>query len=148
MKNLLSTKKNQSGVGLLEALIAVALSSIIILGGVYSMSRMLVSQQQNNLQYIAINELRAKLQGATAKEKNEWCAGTSRPTIHLLKEDGCIDKEDDCIKITVTCKKVDINIINSNSTYNKKIPDELLTIKFEINEASLGGEITVGEALE
>ena len=141
MKNLLSTNKNQSGVGLLEALIAVALSSIIILGGVYSMSRMLVSQQQNNLQYIVINELRAKLQGATAEEKEKWCAGDSKPTITLPKEDNSID-------ITVTCKKVDINIINSNSTYNKKIPDELLPIKFEINEASLGGKITVGEELE
>nr|WP_181718070.1 prepilin-type N-terminal cleavage/methylation domain-containing protein [Psychrobacter sp.]QJS05713.1 pilus assembly protein PilV [Psychrobacter sp.] len=141
MKNLLSTNKNQSGVGLLEALIAVALSSIIILGGVYSMSRMLVSQQQNNLQYIVINELRAKLQGATAEEKEKWCAGDSKPTITL-------PKEDNSIYITVTCKKVDINIINSNSTYNKKIPDELLPIKFEINEASLGGKITVGEELE
>lgn len=141
MKNLLSTNKNQSGVGLLEALIAVALSSIIILGGVYSMSRMLVSQQQNNLQYIVINELRAKLQGATAEEKEKWCAGDSKPTITLPKEDNSID-------ITVTCEKVDINIINSNSTYNKKIPDELLPIKFEINEASLGGKITVGEELE
>jgi len=141
MKNSLSTKKNQSGVGLLEALIAVALSSIIILGGVYSMSRMLVSQQQNNLQYIVINELRAKLQGATAGEKEKWCAGDSKPTITLPKEDNSID-------ITVTCKKVDINIINSNSTYNKKIADELLPIKFEINETSLGRKITVGEALE
>src|SRR5699024_2858798 len=99
MKNSLSTKKNQSVVGLLEALIAVALSSIIILGGVYSMSRMLVSQQQNNLQYIVINELRAKLQGATAEEKEKWCAGDSKPTITLPKEDNSID-------ITVTCKKV------------------------------------------
>ena len=141
MKYLLSTKKSQSGVGLLEALIAVALSSIVILGGVYSMSRMLVSQQQNNLQYIVINELRTKLQSATVEEKKQWCADESNPTITLPKQDISID-------ITVICKKVDINIINSNSTYNKKIADELLPIKFEINEASLGGKITVGKALE
>ena len=141
MKHLFSIKKNQRGVGLLEALIAVALSSIVILGGVYSMSRMLVSQQQNNLQYIVINELRTKLQSATVEDKKKWCAGESEPTITLPKQGNSID-------ITVTCKKVDINIINSNSTYNKKIPDELLPIKFEINEASLGGKITVGEALE
>ena len=141
MEYLLSTKKSQSGVGLLEALIAVALSSIVILGGVYSMSRMLVSQQQNNLQYIVINELRTKLQSATVEDKKKWCAGESEPTITLPKQGNSID-------ITVTCKKVDINIINSNSTYNKKIPDELLPIKFEINKTSLGRKITVGEALE
>lgn len=140
MKNSLSTKKNQSGVGLLEALIAVALSGIIILGGVYSMSRMLVSQQQNNLQYIVINELRAKLQGATAEEKNEWCAGTSKPNIHLLKEDDSID-------ITVTCESMEVTIVNSANQESKPI-DEWQPIKFEIYEASLGGKITVGEALE
>lgn len=141
MKQLFLIKKHQRGVGLLEALIAVALSSIIILGGVYSMSRILVSQQQNNLQYIVINELRTKLQSATVTDKKQWCAGESKPIITLPKQGNSID-------ITVICKKMDINIINSNSTYNKKIPDELLTIKFEINEASLGGKITVGEALE
>lgn len=141
MKNSLSTKKNQSGVGLLEALIAVALSGIIILGGVYSMSRMLVSQQQNNLQYIVINDLRTKLQSATAKEREDWCADGPPPTITL-------PKQKDPINITVTCKKVGISIINSNPTYNRPIPDVSLAIKFEINEASLGGDITVGEALE
>lgn len=141
MKNSLSTKKNQSGVGLLEALIAVALSGIIILGGVYSMSRMLVSQQQNNLQYIVINDLRTKLQSATAKEREDWCAGGLPPTITLPKQKLPIN-------ITVTCKKVGISIINSNPTYNRPIPDVSLAIKFEINEASLGEKITVGEALE
>lgn len=62
MKPIISSKSNQKGVGLLEALIAVALSSIIILGAVYSTGRMLKSQQQNNLQYIVINKLRTKLQ--------------------------------------------------------------------------------------
>lgn len=141
MKHLFSIKKNQRGVGLLEALIAVALSSIIILGGVYSMSRMLVSQQQNNLQYIVINDLRTKLQSATAKEREDWCAGGLPPTITLPKQKVPIN-------ITVTCKKVGISIINSNPTYNRPIPDVSLAIKFEINEASLGEKITVGEALE
>ena len=143
MKHLFSIKKNQRGVGLLEALIAVALSSIIILGGVYSMSRMLVSQQQNNLQYIVINDLRTKLQSATIEERKQWCK-ESDPIIPTISH----PKENDPIVIKVTCKKVDINIINSNSTYNKKIKDESLPIKFEINNASLGGKITVGEALE
>ncbi|WP_198333433.1 prepilin-type N-terminal cleavage/methylation domain-containing protein [Psychrobacter aquimaris] len=142
MKHLFLIKKSQRGVGLLEALIAVALSSIVILGGVYSMSRMLVSQQQNNLQYIVINDLRTKLQSATAKEREDWCAGgLPPPTITL-------PKQEDPINITVTCKKVGISIINSNPTYNRPIPDVSLAIKFEINEASLGEKITVGEALE
>ena len=53
MKPIHSIKRSQAGLGLLEALIAVALSAIVILGSAYSMGRMLVSQQQTNLQYIA-----------------------------------------------------------------------------------------------
>lgn len=69
MKQLLLIKENQSGVGLLEALIAVAISGILILGAVYSTSRILVSQKEKNLQYIVINDLRNKLQNATVAEK-------------------------------------------------------------------------------
>lgn len=144
MKHLLLIKKNQNGVGLLEALITVALSSIIILGGIYSMSRMLVSQQQNNLQYIVINDLRTKLQSATVEEKKQWCKEFDPiiPSITLPKETTATD-------IIVTCKPMKVAIINyANSTYNKTIEDELQPIKFEINKASLGGKITVGEGLE
>nr|WP_181718031.1 type II secretion system protein [Psychrobacter sp.]QJS05950.1 hypothetical protein [Psychrobacter sp.] len=146
MKRLISIKKNQSGVGLLEALIAVALSSIVILGGVYSMSRMLVSQQQKNLQYIVINELRTKLQSATVEEKKQWCKEFDPiiPTISHPKENAPI-----VIEVTCESMEVKVTIVNSaNQTYNKTIEDELQPIKFEINEASLGGKITVGEALE
>lgn len=141
MKRITSIKVNQNGVGLLEALIAVALSSIIILGAVYSTGRMLVSQQQNNLQYIVINELRTKLQNATVEQKKSWCTGTSKPTIVL-------PKETEVIEITVTCESMEVTINNAdNSTYNKTITEKQ-PIKFEIESDSLGGEVTVGEALK
>lgn len=142
MKHLISIKTNQSGVGLLEALIAVALSTIVILGAVYSTSRMLVSQQQNNLQYIVINELRAKLQTATVEEKDEWCLSSVTPIITLPKETTSTD-------ITVTCKSMKVAVINSaNPTYNKTIEDERQPIKFEIDNDSIGGKVTMGEVLE
>lgn len=141
MKRITSIKVNQNGVGLLEALIAVALSSIVILGAVYSTGRMLVSQQQNNLQYIVINDLRAQLQNATVEQKNDWCIGTSKPTIVL-------PKETEVIEITVTCESMEVTVNNAkNSTYNKTIPEKQ-PIKFEIESASLGGKVTVGEALK
>lgn len=140
MKQLTLTKINQHGVGLLEALIAVALSSIVILGAIYSTGRMLVSQQQNNLQYIVINELRTKLQNATVEQKNAWCTGTSHPTVILPKETESID-------IKVTCESMEVTVNNTaNSTYNKTIT-ERQPIKFEIESPSLGGKFTVGEAL-
>lgn len=141
MKQIISTRPNQNGVGLLEALIAVALSSIVILGAIYSTGQMLVSQQQNNLKYIVINELRTKLQNATVEQKNTWCAGTSHPTIILPKETEAID-------VTVTCESMEVTVNNAaNSTYNKTITEKQ-PIKFEIESASLGGKVTVGEALK
>ena len=141
MKRITSIKVNQNGVGLLEALIAVALSSIIILGAVYSTGRMLVSHQQNNLQYIVINEVRTKLQNATVEQKNTWCTGTSKPTIVL-------PKETEVIEIKVTCESMEVTVNNAaNSTYNKTITEKQ-PIKFEIEGASLGGKVTVGEALK
>lgn len=140
MKQITSTKINQNGVGLLEALIAVALSSIVILGAVYSTGRMLVSQRQNNLQYIVINELRNKLQNATVEQKNAWCAGLSKPTITLPKEE--------TIEIKVTCESMEVTVSNTaNPSYNKTITEKQ-PIKFEIESTSLGGKMTVGEALK
>lgn len=143
MKRLISTKKNQNGVGLLEALIAIALSSIVILGAVFSITRILVSQKQNNLQYIVINELRTKLQTATVEQRNQWCkVPPIVPTITL-------PKETETINIKVTCESTDVTVINStNPTYNKTIKDEIQPLTFEINSASLGGKVTVGERLK
>lgn len=141
MKPIISSKSNQKGVGLLEALIAVALSSIVILGAVYSTGQMLKSQQQNNLQYIVINKLRTKLQSATVEQKEAWCTGTSHPTITL-------PNETEAIEITVTCESIEVTVNNAtNPTYNKTITEKQ-PVKFEIESASLGGKVTVGEALK
>lgn len=144
MKRLISTNKGQSGVGLLEALIAIMLSSIVILGAAFSISRILVSQKQSNLQYIVINELRNKLQTATVEQRNQWCKVVPPivPTITL-------PKETEVINIKVTCESTDVTIINSsNPTYNKTIKDEMQPLTFEIDSPSLGGKVTVGEGLK
>lgn len=145
MKQLLLTKKNQNGVGLLEALIAVALSSIIILGAVYSTSRMLVSQKEKNLQYIVINDLRNELQNATAADKEKWCKEVDVPNISYPQESDGID-------IKVTCESMKIAVINpANETLNKTIKDEsqpIVTFRFEIDSTLLGGKVTMGEVLK
>lgn len=143
MKQLLLIKESQSGVGLLEALIAVALSSIIILGAVYSTSRILVSQKEKNLQYIVINDLRNKLENATIEEKKQWCKG-----VHPVVPNISYPQESNVINIKVTCESMKIAVINSNETFNKTIEDTLQPIKFEIDNASLGGKVTVGELLK
>lgn len=144
MKQLLLIKENQSGVGLLEALIAVAISGILILGAVYSTSRILVSQKEKNLQYIVINDLRNKLQNATVAEKKEWCKEVD-PVVPNIS----YPQESDVINIKVTCESMKIAVINSaNGTYNKTIEGELQPIKFEIDSAFLGGKVTVGEVLK
>lgn len=139
MKRIPSIKKSQTGLGLLEALISVALSSIVILGAVYSTGRMLVSQQQSNLQYIVINELRDKMQNASVEQKNKWCSGVEFPTIRLPKE-----TEETNIKVTCDAMSVTVNSTNTslNATVNDTQP-----IKFEIENSSLGGKVTVGESL-
>ena len=143
MKQLTLAKANQEGVGLLEALVAVALSAIVILGAIYSTSRILVSQQENNLHYIVVNELRNKLQTATAAQKDEWCKTnpTVKPSITLPGSTGAT-------QITVVCGNVTLTVTGNTanpsvtSTFTEKQP-----IKFEVQVPQLGGKVTVGEAL-
>jgi len=131
-------KKHEHGVGLLEALISVALSSIVILGAAYSMGRMLTSQQQVNFQYIVKNELQTRLQNATVEQKEKWCNKEVIPTIVLPKDQSST-------VITVECETVDITV--NNEPNNKTIPD-IKSIKFKINSPLLGGDLTMGEYLK
>ncbi|GAA4999770.1 hypothetical protein GCM10023206_00940 [Acinetobacter puyangensis] len=131
-------RQYQKGVGLLEALVAVLLSSIVILGAAYSTGRILANQKQTNMQYIVINELRTKLQTATTAEKKDWCDGTGIPTITLPGESTTQN-------ITVTCASVNVTV-NSTASNNKTIA-MTQPIKFEIESALLGGKLTVGETL-
>ena len=143
MKQLTLAKANQEGVGLLEALVAVALSAIVILGAVYSTSKILVSQQENNLHYIVVNELRNKLQTATKAEKAEWCKTnpTVKPFITLPGASAATE-------ITVVCGDVTLTVTGNTanpsvtSTFTEQQP-----IKFEVQVPKLGGKVTVGEAL-
>lgn len=140
MKPLHLIKRYQHGVGMLEAMIAVLLSSIVILGVSYGMGRVLTSQKQTNLQYVVVNELRAKLQTATPDQKTKWCNGSEIPTITLPKETSALD-------IAVVCPSFDITINsptnnNANATISIQQP-----IKFTVTSPLLGGDLIVGEEL-
>jgi prepilin peptidase dependent protein B len=139
MKPIHSIKRSQAGLGLLEALIAVALSAIVILGSVYSMGRMLVSQQQTNLQYIVVNQLRDKMQNASVEQTKNWCEKTEVPTIRL-------PKQTTDTTITVICEAMQVTVNSTNTTLNYTVTDKQ-PLKFEIEDAMLGGKVTVGESL-
>lgn len=139
MKPIHSIKRSQAGLGLLEALIAVALSAIVILGSVYSIGRIVVSQQQTNLQYIVVNQLRDKMQSASVQQKKKWCEKTEVPTIRLPKQ-----TED--TEITVICESMRVTVNSSNTTLNYTIDDKQ-PLKFEIDSLMLDGKMTVGESL-
>lgn len=139
MKPIHSIKRSQAGLGLLEALIAVALSAIVILGSVYSMGRMLVSQQQTNLQYIVVNQLRDKMQNASVEQKKNWCEKTEVPIIRL-------PKQTTDTTITVICEAMQVTVNSTNTTLNYTVTDKQ-PLKFEIEDAMLGGKVTVGESL-
>ncbi len=138
MKISHSIKKHQHGVGLIEALVSVALSSIVILGAAYSTGRMLTSQQQMNLQFIVKNELQARLQNATAEQKEKWCNKEITPTIVLPKEQNATE-------IKVECETVNITVNNAS---NNKTISEIQPVKFELDSDLLGGKLTVGESLK
>ena len=139
MKPIHSIKRSQAGLGLLEALIAVALSAIVILGSAYSMGRMLVSQQQTNLQYIVVNQLRDKMQSASVEQKKNWCEKTEVPTIILPKQ----TKD---TTITVICESMQVTVNSTNRSLNYTVTDKQ-PLKFEIEDSMLGGKVTVGESL-
>lgn len=139
MKHIPSTRKYQAGLGLLEALIAVALSAIVILGSIYSTGRMLASQQQTNMQYIVVNEMRDMIQNASVQQKKDWCSGVEVPTIQLPKENNLTE-------IKVICDAMAVTVNSSNSTLNYTVNDTQ-PLKFEIESKGLGGKVTVGESL-
>lgn len=148
MKQLTLAKANQEGVGLLEALVAVALSAIVILGAVYSTSKIMVSQRENNLHYIVVNELSRQMQAATMAQKESWCNGASKPNITLPNATSPTD-------ITVSCPDVSITVEDGNRTGTSLgtsiIPTKTFTEKqpmvFTVNIPTLGGDVKVGETL-
>lgn len=148
MKQLTSVKDSQTGIGLLEAIISVALSAIVILGAVYSTSKIMVSQRENNLHYIVVNELSSKMQAATVAQKESWCNETSKPTITLPNAA--------LATITVSCPEVSITVQDGNNTgtsIGTSIPIMTFTEKqpmvFTVDVPTLGGDVKVkvGETL-
>ena len=140
MKQLTSIKDSQTGIGLLEAIISVALSAIVILGAVYSTSKIMVSQRENNLHYIVVNELSRQMQAATVAQKESWCKGDTNPAITLPNATSTT-------AITVSCSPIEIEVTGdtSNPPSTKKFTEQSMV--FTVNVPALGGDVTVGEAL-
>ena len=142
MKQLILARANQEGVGLLEALVAVALSAIVILGAVYSTSKIMVSQRENNLHYIVVNELSRQMQAATMAQKESWCNGASKPDITLPNATSPTD-------ITVSCPDVSITVgttsLGTSIIPTKTIPEKQPMV-FTVNIPTLG-DVKVGETL-
>ena len=103
------------------------------------MGRMLVSQQQTNLQYIVVNQLRDKMQNASVEQKKNWCEKTAVPTIRL-------PKQTTDTTITVICESMQVTVNSTNTSLNYTVTDKQ-PLKFEIEDSMLGGKVTVGESL-
>ncbi len=125
-------KKHQHGFSLLEALVAMVLTSIIALGGALSMGKIMQVQRQSNLQQIAVNELRNLLQ----KEGQKLCK-TPSPAALQIKING---KD---LTADVTCSHSTIRV----GTTDTKITSPVLSITGVDADQLFGGEITVGNTL-
>ena len=73
MKNENSSLSKQQGFSLLEVLIALAISSIVVLGSSKVMGHMLKTQAEMNLQSLVIETLQLRLQTADNDEDKDIC---------------------------------------------------------------------------
>ena len=126
-------KKHQQGFSLLEALVAMVLTSIIALGGALSMGKIMQVQRQSNLQQIAVNELRNLL-----REDGQKLCETSPPEAQQIEING---KD---ITVNVTCTPSTIRV----GTTDTQIISPVLTVKGEDANQLFGGEIKVGNTLK
>lgn len=92
-------KKYQQGFSLLEALVAMVLTSIIALGGALSMGKIMQVQRQSNLQQIAMNELRNLLQ----QDGKKLCE-TSPPAAPQIRING----KDFTVNVTCTSSTIKV----------------------------------------
>lgn len=121
MKSIPLTK--QQGSTLFEALVALLLTSIVALGGAVSIGKVLQAHRQSNIQQIAVSQLRVLLQAGS-----DLCGTT--PTISVNNK---------TLSVSVTCTQKNITVAQTNVTIQKPV--------LSVNDASLGGEIKVGESL-
>ena len=126
-------KKHQQGFSLLEALVAMVLTSIIALGGALSMGKIMQVQRQSNLQQIAVNELRNLL-----REDGQKLCETSPPEAQQIEING---KD---ITVNVTCTPSTIRV----GTTDTQIISPVLSVKGEDANQLFGGEIKVGNTLK
>lgn len=131
MKLMPSNKKHQQGFSLLEALVAMVLTSIIALGGALSMGKIMQVQRQSNLQQIAVNELSNLLR----EDGQELC--TPAAAARQIKING---KD---FTVNVTCTPSTIKV----GTTDTQIISTVLSVEGKDADQLFGGEIKVGNTL-
>lgn len=94
-----STERAQRGDALLEALIGVLLSAVLVLGAVYTATRVAMSQSQARTQAMAITQLRNLLQETA--DTSAWCQGATPPAIRIRPADLNLPPID--LAVTASC---------------------------------------------
>ena len=121
--HLINNYNYQKGSTLLEALVALVLTSIIALGGALSIGKIMKAHRQSNIQQIAVNQLRVLLQSGSS-----LCGITPAPTITINNQS---------LNVTVTCTNQATTVKGANVTITKTV--------LSVTDSSLGGEVKVGE---
>ena len=130
-----SNKKHQQGFSLLEALVAMVLTSIIALGGALSMGKIMQVQRQSNLQQIVVNEMRNLLR---VREDGQKLCTTPSPAAPQIKING------KSFTVNVTCTSSTIKV----GTTDTQIISPVLSVKGGDADQLFGGEIKVGNTLK
>lgn len=121
--HLINNYNYQKGSTLLEALVALVLTSIIALGGALSIGKIMKAHRQSNIQQIAVNKLRVLLQSGSS-----LCGITPAPNITINNQN---------LNVTVTCTNQATTVKGANVTITKTV--------LSVTDSSLGGEVKVGE---
>ena len=121
--HLINNYNYQKGSTLLEALVALVLTSIIALGGALSIGKIMKAHRQSNIQQIAVNQLRVLLQSGSS-----LCGTTPAPTNTINNQS---------LNVTVTCTNQATTVKGANVTITKTV--------LSVTDSSLGGEVKVGE---
>lgn len=121
--HLINNYNYQKGSTLLEALVALVLTSIIALGSALSIGKIMQAHRQSNIQQIAVNKLRVLLQSGSS-----LCGITPAPNITINNQS---------LNVTVTCTNQATTVKGANVTITKTV--------LSVTDSSLGGEVKVGE---
>ena len=121
--HLINNYNYQKGSTLLEALVALVLTSIIALGGALSIGKIMKAHRQSNIQQIAVNQLRVLLQSGSS-----LCGTTPAPSITINNQS---------LNVTVTCTNQATTVKGANVNITKTV--------LSVTDNTLGGEVKVGE---